>query len=807
MKKTILFSLYLLSGTITNIQAQKTVTISGYITEKGSGENLNGVNIRVVNSTMGTSSNTYGFYSLSVAQGSKIELTFSYVGLETQTIPLELTKNHDLNISLKPQKLLDEVIITAQKNQIKESEKIQMSSIEIPIEQIKTIPTLLGEKDVLRAIQLLPGVQKGAEGQTGIYVRGGGPDQNLIILDEATVYNANHLFGFFSVFNGDALKSVELIKGGFPAQYGGRLSSVIDLNMKEGNKEKFTGEGGIGLISSRVTLQGPIKKNKSSFLVSARRTYIDALIRPFVALAQVGSDEKNTGGYFFYDLNLKFNYEISSKDKLYLSSYLGADIFFAKSQDKNQQKNEFNENNSGLDWGNKTATFRWNHQFSQKLFSNLSLITTNYSFNIDETAKTNDVVNYDLGYSSRIRDYGLKYDLDYYLNYKHTIKAGIHSTHHTFTPNALVLKGAEIEEKQNNVVKDRALESAAYIQDTWIIHPKLKSNIGLRYSSYSIEKTNYNRLEPRVSLAYTPFKMVAIKAGYSEMNQYLHLLSNTGIGLPTDLWVSSTPTVKPQFSRQFSLGVAKDFKKGFSITIEGYIKSMNQIISYKEGASFLPLEEIFDDSEKSIPWENNVTQGNGWSNGLEFFLQKKVGKFTGWVGYTWSKTQWQFKDLNSGARFYPKYDRRHDLSLVGIYKFNSRITFSATYVYGTGNAITMPIGTFNTNGHSGDVYVKSSTEEKLNAFPFYRRTVNEYGPKNSWRAEAFKRLDVGIQFTKQKKRFERTWELSIYNALNNRNPFFYNIEQKGGFYDEGKVVLNKYSIFPLIPSLSYNFKF
>jgi TonB dependent receptor/CarboxypepD_reg-like domain/TonB-dependent Receptor Plug Domain len=610
------------------IFAQKKITVSGYVKEKGSQEQLFGVSVFVKGKTIGTNTNTYGFYSLTLPAAEKVTLTYSYVGYTAIDTSVVLDRDMSINVFLPTQNDLQEIVVSAKKQSDKVSEEVQMSKIEIPIQQIKKIPAFLGEKDVLRVLQLMPGVQKGSEGQTGIYVRGGGPDQNLIILDDANVYNANHLFGFFSVFNGDALKSVELTKGGFPARFGGRLSSVIDLNMKEGNKEKFTGEGGIGLIASRLTLEGPIKRNKSSFLISARRTYLDVLAKPFIALAQSGQDEKVNAGYFFYDLNAKFNIELSQKDKLYASGYFGKDLF------KVNAKSTDNTENNGLNWGNATTTLRWNHLFNSRLFSNLSFIFTDYNFKIYAKQKytSNNTTNvFNLNYVSSIRDYGFKYDFDFFPNPKHSIKMGVQGIYHIFKPSAIVFQEGTVNNLETNFSRNQkttnVIEAGIYAEDTWSPTDRLKINGGLRLSNYQSLGATYYRPEPRLAMAYKLGKDMSIKGSYSKMNQYIHLLTNSGLGLPTDLWVPTTSKVAPQSSEQVALGLAKDFpKQGLSLTLEGYYKRMGNILSYKEGSSFL----FFDDPTESTTapnWQDQVTAGNGKSYGLELFLQKNMVSF------------------------------------------------------------------------------------------------------------------------------------------------------------------------------------
>jgi outer membrane cobalamin receptor len=675
---------------------------------------------------------------------------------------------------------LKEVVINAEaKKRI--SEESQMSVINIPVQQIKDIPALMGEKDVLKVIQLMPGVQKGSEGSSGIYVRGGGPDQNLIILDDANVYNAYHLFGFFSLFNGDALKSVELVKGGFPASYGGRLSSVINMQMKEGNQEEFHGEAGIGLISSRLVLEGPLKKKKSSFLISARRTYIDAIIYPFLPPEQ-------KGGYFFYDLNAKLNYTLTDKDRLYLSGYFGKDKFY------------FNSNNDGfklkgnLNWGNATGTLRWNHIYSGKLFSNTSAIFTNYQLGIGSREEF-DSSYFDLQFGSAIRDYTIKHDFDFYPNSKHHIRFGGLAIFHRFKPSAVVVKSSDALSAGISVNSIYTMESGLYVEDDWKISGRLKANIGLRVSHYVANKTTFTNPEPRVSARYSITEKSAVKASYALMNQYLHLLSSTGVSLPTDLWVPATRNLRPMQSQQWALGWAQELPKGINLTIEGYYKSMQDISFYKEGASFLLIDN--PEGAQGINWEKNITQGKGWSYGSEFLLQKEKGKWSGWIGYTLSWTYVQFDSINFGKKFFPRYDRRHDISIVNIYKFNDRIKLSCTWVYGTGNAITLPVAQYDAAPHN-PAQIDNFSQYNFIGFR------NDYGEKNSFRMAPYHRLDVGIQFTKVKKRYTRTFELSFYNAYNRWNPFFYYIE-KGVTATQNKLM--QITLFPILPSVSWSWKF
>lgn len=802
--RVLLFILFGL-GSVHSI-AQQRFTISGYVREKGSQEQLIGVNVFLPGTAIGTVSNTYGFYSLTLPSADSVTLAFSFVGYETEKRTFTLRKNQEISIFLAPVgRQLDEVVISGRREIERVSETPQMSRIDIPVQQIKKIPAFLGEKDVLRVLQLMPGVQKGSEGQTGIYVRGGGPDQNLVILDDAPVYNVSHLFGFFSVFNGDALKSVELTKGGFPARFGGRLSSVVELNMKEGNKEKLHGEGGGGLIASRLTLEGPIQKGKSSFLISGRRTYLDVFARPLIRAQTNGETD---AGYYFYDLNAKVNYDFGRKDKVYLSGYFGQDRFFAEQKETNSGFK------SGLDWGNATGTLRWNHLFSEKLFGNASLIFSNYRFKIaadQSDTFNNETSQFSLRYQSGIRDIGLKYDLDFFPNPTHALRFGVMSTAHRFTPSAVVLKNTDIALATQNVEAIDNIESGIYIEDTWKPTTWLKMNAGFRLSHFKAEDQNYFRPEPRLSMAFMLRPELSFKVSYARMNQYVHLLSNTGIGLPTDLWVPTTAKIKPQQSSQIAAGFAKDFgKSGLALTVEGYYKSMQNIVNYKEGASFLLINDPTNSNQTR--WDDNITAGRGWSYGSEVLVQKKTGRLSGWIGYTLSWTWWQFAELNAGQKFFPRYDRRHDVSVVGIYEISPRITLSGTWVYGTGNALTLPQNYYNGSQHNPYPATNSGIEG-LSTFPItIGRQVSDFGPKNSFRAEAYHRFDLSLQFHKKKKYHERTWELSMYNLYNRRNPFFYNSILRYQYDAKGQPVsaeraLQRISVFPVIPSISYNFKF
>lgn len=774
-------SLTLLFGQKASAQVTRHI-LSGFVYEKGSRETLPGVNVYFHEQRIGTTTNNYGFYSITLPAGN-YQVVYSSVGYNAQAFDITLDKDVSLDVFLIPTIELTGVEIVGEKVP-SVTETPLMSVIDLPVRQIQQIPALLGEKDVLKVIQLMPGVKKGTEGTSGFYVRGGGADQNLIILDDATVYNSSHLFGFFSLFNGDAIKSVQLTKGGFPARFGGRLSSVLEMTMKDGNQERFGGEAGIGLISSRLMLEGPIVKNKSSFIISGRRTYGDLFARPFMP-----DDEKV--GYYFYDLNAKVNYTINPKNRLYLSAYTGRDKFSARYHDF------YSKNDAGMYWENGTATLRWNHLFNNRLFANASFIYSRYRMNIYNKERY-DNEQYELSYESGIRDLSFKYDLHFSPHPSHSIRAGLISTFHHFTPSAIVLRDDYLQKYEKSVKAIDGVESGLYIEDDIRIGTRLRANAGFRLSHFIDQDKNYMKPEPRVSVSYLLPKDFAVKASYATMNQYVHLLSSTGIGLPTDLWVPSTRNVPPQTSRQVALGFVKDMKdKNLELSVEGYYKKSDNTLGYREGASFLLIDDPTGAEE--VDWESNVTSGQSWSYGAEVLLQRKAGRLSGWVGYTLSWAEVQFDEVNFGKKYFARYDRRHDISVVAVYEISDRIVFSGTWVYGTGNAMTLPIGEYqafpHTIGQNSSYYWSSEFG--------YWGNVNDYESINDFRMAAYHRMDLGVQFMKQKKNTKRIWEVSVYNVYNRQNPFFYYI----GYDRADNRVLKQISIFPFIPSISWSIKF
>lgn len=769
-------------------------TISGYVKDERSGETLIGANVYHPSSGFGTSSNTYGFFSITLPADS-VELRFSYVGYETVTHRMWLDGNRELDVLLPTSVTLREVVVVGAEVQRIE-ENTQMSTIDVPIQQIKSIPALLGETDVLKALQLLPGVQSGGEGQSGLYVRGGSPDQNLILLDGVPVYNASHLFGFFSVFNTDAIKDVRLIKGGFPARYGGRLSSVIDITMKEGNNKKLSGVASVGLVASRFTLEGPILSDRTSFIVSARRTYIDVLAAPFIRLANRREEGyRSNVGYYFYDLNAKVNHKISNKDRIFFSIYGGRDKFYFN--ERFTQLNDFEDyTDTGLGWGNITAAFRWNRQWQPKLFSNTTLTYSGYNLNTsaefgNKDLRTNNEDRFGLDYIAGIRDWGLKIDFDYLPSPRHSIRFGANLVNHRFNPGIFSLE--EVRTASNYEFRQTegqdmvfAQEGFLYVEDEITVTKSLKVHAGLHLAGFLVQDKLYPSLQPRVSARYLLPGESSVKVSFATMQQFIHLLAFEGIGLPTDLWVPATRQIRPQTSWQIAAGYAKSLKGGYELSLEGYYKEMGNVIAYQDG------DGIFDTGD----WQERVTQGRGYSYGAELFLQKKRGRLNGWIGYTLSWTMRQFDDLNDGRPFPFRYDRRHDISVVAIYDLSERIDISATWVYGTGNAITLPDAKF------------IGADQRFD----WLQTFEYFGNRNDFRMAPYHRMDFGINFKKQKKHFLRTWSLGAYNLYNNNNPFFVYLGSDNEFDPNTGVntstpAFKQVSLFPLIPYVTYTAEF
>jgi hypothetical protein len=748
-------------------------TVSGFVHDAQTGESLIGATVSLPGAHVGTITNRYGFYSLTLPADS-VAIAVSFIGYQPQVFRFRLAADTTLYVRLRPMALgLDEVVVEAERNRRIE-ETTRMSTIGVPVSQIQEMPALLGETDVLKALQLLPGIQSGAEGTSGLYVRGGGPDQNLILLDGVPVYNASHLFGFFSVFNADAIQRVEVVKGGFPARYGGRLSSVIEIDMKEGNMNRYAAQGGIGVVASRLTVEGPTLKDRGSFVLSGRRTYIDLLSRPFMP-------EDDFAGYYFYDFNAKINHIVSDRDRVYLSLYTGDDRF------SHTYRYTGAETRSQFGWGNTTFALRWNRVFSNKLFGNLTLTSSNYEFSIGIDERRRNAESFAMRYASGIRDLGARVDFEYLPSPAHSIRAGLSATSQEFSPGAAHFRitggSDDIDLRLEPVSPIGAVSVAGYFEDEVRISPRLAANVGVHGSMFSVEGQQYVSLQPRAALRYLVLPNWSVKASYATMEQYLHLLANSGIGLPTDLWVPATDRVRPQLSRQVAAGIGGSALDGaLELSVEGYYKTMDNLIEYVQGAHFLNLDR---------DWQDLVTSGSGRSYGAELFVQRRAGRLTGWLGYTLSWTHRQFEHLNDGREFPYKYDRRHDVSTTISYDLGRRLDVSATWVYGTGNAVTLPIGRLATDHHESGFHPGGWVQEGY-----------LYGDRNAHRMRAYHRLDLGMNWRVASRRSEHVLSMGVFNAYNRKNPFFI-------YFDEtfDGVVAKQVSLFPAIPSLSYNFKF
>lgn len=773
------------------VKAQSYYTFSGYVRDTANGEDLVGSTLYVPELKKGTATNEYGFFSLSLPEGN-YQLQVSYVGFATKTIRIDLKKSLSMNIGLGTASVQTEEVIVTTDRADRNVRSTEMSRAELSAERIKSLPVVLGESDVLKAITLLPGIKSGGEGNTGFYVRGGGPDQNLILMDEAVVYNPSHLLGFMSVFNTDAIKNAEIIKGGMPANYGGRLSSILNVHMREGNNQKMAVSGGVGLIASRLTIEGPIQKNKSSFIASGRRTYIDALAQPFLKGDQKGN------GYYFYDFNLKLNYIISAKDKIFLSGYLGRDKFVFRSP-----------RNSDIvfrvSWGNSIASLRWNHVFNPKLFVNTALVYNRYDLNTSFQFNTNE-----FSASSGLRDWNLKSDFEYYPNARHKIKFGYNYTWHTFVPG---ISSGRIGNNNldQEISRQYAHEAAFYAQDDFALTDKILFNLGMRYvffnqvgpyTSSNLDddgiltgetetwKTQesiafYQGLEPRAAATYLLTETSSLKASYTRTNQFLHLATTSGASFPSDLWMPSSRLVKPQMADQVALGYFRNFKDNtYETSAEVYYKTMRNQVEFRPGARLFLNQNL----------ENEVITGKGEAYGAEFFLKKRLGKLNGWIGYTWSKTTRQFDLLNGGKTFFYRYDRRHDVSLVVSYELSKRWSANFVFVYGTGSLITLPTSRF-----VYQIGVDNETfEPKFNV-------VNRYEGVNNYRLPAYHRADVSFTYARKKnKRFQSSWVFSIYNLYNRKNPYFIYFEPD---LEEQTVKAYMVYLFPILPSALWNFNF
>lgn len=766
----------------------QTFTISGYVKDSDTKEALIGVNIYDLNRKIGATTNNFGYYSINSQMEDSLTVVFSYTGYEKYTHEAFLNTDQVLNVNLITNNILDLVEVKASQS----IEKANISMVSIPMKQIKQMPMLMGEADIMRTFQLMPGVQGGKEGTNGIFVRGGSPDQNLFLLDDIPLYYVSHIGGLMSTFDPNAINDVKLYKGGFPARYGGRLSSVIDIRMKNGHMQKHQGEFTIGTMAMKLSLEGPIHKDTSSYFISFRRCNIDIFTR-IMSLKQTSGQVMS--GYTFYDLYGKYNKIYKNGGRLYISFYSGRDNIFGHVYDKAQQSTDPSyKTHHTTKWGNNMISARYNYIFNPKLFGNFTIAYTRYKYKVEfESNKQSSSIsdykfNSGMLFRSKVDDIILKSDFDFYPHYKHQIKFGLASVFHVFSPGYSVFSGESLvnyeELKDRSGVQVDALEFDAYVEDNWTITDRLTANLGLRYSQYTVEKKTFYSLQPRLSLNFHA-NNYSLKASYVEMNQYVHLLSKSGAGMPTDIWVPATENLIPEKSSQFSIGVAKTLQMTTPIefSVEAYYKTLSNLISYKGNTSF------FGNAEH---WESKIESGGkGEVYGLELLIQKKEGKTTGWIAYTLSKNSRQFDNINNGIAFPYKYDRRHDIAIVLNHEFSKRIVCSASWVYQTGQALTLA------KNHYGIL-------DQSDYNGFVMADVHHYDGWNSYRMAAFHKLDVSVSFIKQKEKGVRTWIISVYNLYSRYNPFYMYYK-----YDhiDGHSKLYQYSLLPIVPSISYSYRF
>ena len=792
-------------------------TVSGTITDAKTGETLIGATVVDTRSGKGTVTNVYGHFSLTLRRDS-VDLKVTYVGYEPQFFQFRLDKNREVNVKLSSSVTLDEVVITAERTG--DTRSSQMSAVVVPVEKLKAVPVMFGEADLIKALQLMPGVQSGSEGNSGMYVRGGGPDENLFLLDGVPLYNVSHMGGFFSAFNTDAIKNVTLYKGSFPARFGGRLSSVLDVTQNNGNDKEIHGNLSIGLISAKFNLEGPLVKEKTTFSLSARRTYAELFIIPAVmwlndlgeeekpAAPTVASNAKFDAGYWFYDINAKITHKFSDKSRLYGSFYMGEDkihgnINTVTSLEENMDLGFANK------WGNLVGALRWNYELTPQLFMNLALNYTQYKNDIVGTVKKIDSPG-DLNastmegtYRSGIKEATLRADFDYTPAPEHNAKFGASFTRHWFTPEVADGSINYYDSIQMNHAFQfdssifsgviPANEMVAYAEDDWAITEALKVNYGLHLSAFRVQNSFYTALQPRLSGRMMLSDDLSVKVGYARMRQYVHLLSTTSVTLPTDLWVPVTDRVRPMVSDQVAGGVSYSRSGIADFSVEVYYKHMDNLIEYKDGATFFGSSET---------WENLVYSGEGWSYGVELLVQREVGNLTGWVGYTWSRTMHLFdrpgQVLNEGRAFPAKYDRRHDLSVVLSYKFSDRFDVSATWVFSTGNTASLATQSYPVAQEDPDDYDLGGAGQGA--------SVNYIEGRNNYRMPNYHRLDLGANFHRKFKRAHRTISVSIYNVYNRQNPYML-YRSRTETYKDYPMALVKLSLFPILPSVGYTLYF
>lgn len=770
------------------------VTINGYITDASTGEKLIGATIVCIDDGSFAVTNSFGYYAMKHNMAGKtIRLQASFVGYEQDTLDVIPDKDLKIDFELKSDIVIEGVTVKAPRPLSYDKER-EMSTISVPISKITVLPALGGESDLLKSLQLLPGIQSGNEASSGLYVRGGSPDQNLMVIDDVPLYYVNHLGGFVSTFNSDAINSMKLIKGGFPARYGSRLSSVLDIRMKEGNFKEQHGNFMIGMIASKFMLEGPIKIDTTSYLISVRRLMYDLITRPLTYLSSSGVSV----GYTFYDFNVKLNHYFSPEDRIYFSMYSGDDKILTKN------KTGEDVNKMALKWGNILGSFRWNHIYGDRLFSNLTIYSTRYRLDnkFNYIMKSDDLnEESSFRYRSGIVDVTGKIDFEYNVNRSYTIKYGGAGIWHFFNPNSVLFNtiddSTEPQSTQGSQ-KQKGFESGVYIENEISVGNRLFTNIGFRLSNYQTSNKNYFSAEPRVLSSLKLGTGTFVKVSFSTMNQYVHLLTGAGPTMQNDIWVPVTDQIAPSKSKQYAIGIEKTFGNGsFDASLEGYYKTLHNLITYKEGVSLLA---------SSIDWQSQVeTNGTGKSYGIEFLLQKKGGPVTGWIAYTYSKTTRKFENINYGRAFPFKYDRNHDISMVYLQRIKSNIQLSATWVYGTGNPFTLATGRYR---------MITGPEDNLDILGTSEGYGQIYGDLNSYRMRAYHKLDVGINFYKEVRWGERTLSFNVYNLYNRQNPYYYFLDVNAQYDSNNqeipgsrKYVLKQQSYFPIIPSISYSIKF
>ncbi len=791
MGKKMVFSLVFFLGIFFSSMAQK-YTLSGSIKDSSNGEVLIGASVYIKEIKLGVATNDYGFFSINLPKGT-YTVVVSSLGYNNFEQVVELNADFRLVVNLSEAIISFKEIVVNGERTDKNVDDTKMSNIQMDIKQIKKLPALFGEVDIIKNIQMLPGISVAGEGNTGLYVRGGGADQNLILIDEAPVYNPSHLFGMFSVFNSDALKSAEIYKGGIPAQYGGRLSSLLDIRTKDGNDKKFKASGGIGLIASRLTLQGPLKKDKCSFIVSARRTYADLILKAAEAAKVVNNPNIKGAQLYFYDLNAKINYKLNKNNQLFLAGYFGKDILGAAG--------------FGLNWSNATSTLRWNHIFGSRLFLNTTVFYSNYNYQIGSTSGSDG-----FKWKSNLKEVAFKQDYSYFLNPKNEISFGVGVSYKTYQPGKFIPDKSNTTFKEFSLAPYHSMEEAIYLSNKQKLNSRISVEYGLRYTLFqnigrdtvvqyggainndSITGSkaykpfqlikNFNGLEPRISSRYRINEKSSVKASYNRTFQFMHLLSNSASPLPTSQWIPSTPYIKPQKADQAALGYFRNFKENeYEASAEVYYKYFYNALDFKDNANIIANRNI----------ETEILRGKGWAYGLELFLRKNTGKLTGWISYTWSKTKLQIPGINSGKAYYASYDRRNNFNIVMSYDVSKRWNISANWVYGSGRPLTIPV----------------------QLYQFAQSNVGYVSGRNNYRIPAYHRMDISATISAKKKEGRKnfgSWNFSIYNVYARKNAFTVFVRDKNfgttdhPIYKDQKELVKLY-LFTIIPSVTYNFNF